>query len=111
MYADGASDKAAQSSEGLLAPLEIDSDAVKTNKPLGDRLALWKRDLGDETKAGNLQVIGNTFVSFIGAGILGLPYAFSKVGVFFGCVITTSIGAICLYAMLLLLVVTAKQYC
>ena len=102
MYANTQLEKIHESGVGLLTPLELDAD-TSSSKPVGDRLALWKRDLADETKPGTLKVIGNTFVSFIGAGILGLPYAFSKVGVTVGCVVTAGIGIICLQAMLLLL--------
>ena len=34
------------------------------------------------------KVFGNIFISFIGAGVLGLPYAFKEVGAFqSGCVV------------------------
>ena len=47
-------------------------------------------------------MLANSFISFIGAGILGLPYAFSRVGVAMGSAITIVVGAVNLWAMLLL---------
>ncbi|KAL7545368.1 hypothetical protein ACHAWF_011230 [Thalassiosira exigua] len=48
------------------------------------------------------QVAVNIFISFVGAGLLGLPYAFSRSGWFLGtlCLAAVSIGNV--YAMLLL---------
>ena len=53
------------------------------------------------------QSYANTFIAFIGAGILGLPYAFSQVGVMLGLIILCSVAVISTYTMLLL--VTTKD--
>ncbi|XP_029653082.1 amino acid transporter AVT3C-like isoform X2 [Octopus sinensis] len=52
---------------------------------------------------GLFSVIANIFVSFIGGGVLGLPYAFKEAGVIEGSVIMSVVGIISIYAMLLII--------
>jgi proton-coupled amino acid transporter len=59
--------------------------------------------LSDESKAGFSRTFGNSLLSFIGAGILGLPYAFKQVGLLSGCLTLFMVGALCLYTVHLLL--------
>ena len=47
-------------------------------------------------------LFANTFISFSGAGILGLPYAFQKAGLVEGTVILAVVCFVSIYAMLLL---------
>ncbi|XP_031564992.1 amino acid transporter AVT3C-like [Actinia tenebrosa] len=47
-------------------------------------------------------IFANIFISFIGAGILGMPYAFKVAGVVEGCVIMALVGIISVRAMLLI---------
>ena len=56
----------------------------------------------DSTLAGNLATLGNSFIAFVGAGILDLPYAYSKVGLTMGTAVTAVVACICLYCMFLL---------
>ncbi|GAB1608919.1 hypothetical protein Ahia01_001177000, partial [Argonauta hians] len=43
---------------------------------------------------GLFSVVANIFVSFIGGGVLGLPYAFKEAGVIEGVVIMMAVGCI-----------------
>eukprot|EP01064_Diplonema_japonicum_P016476 TRINITY_DN2448_c1_g2_i1.p1 TRINITY_DN2448_c1_g2~~TRINITY_DN2448_c1_g2_i1.p1 ORF type:complete len:419 (+),score=11.79 TRINITY_DN2448_c1_g2_i1:61-1317(+) len=58
--------------------------------------------VNDENLAGNLTTLGNSFIAFVGAGILDLPYAFSKVGLGLGTVVIIGVAIICLHCMYLL---------
>eukprot|EP01013_Petalomonas_cantuscygni_P008060 TRINITY_DN20771_c0_g1_i1.p1 TRINITY_DN20771_c0_g1~~TRINITY_DN20771_c0_g1_i1.p1 ORF type:complete len:499 (+),score=48.52 TRINITY_DN20771_c0_g1_i1:57-1499(+) len=51
-----------------------------------------------------LGVFANAFISFIGAGILDLPYAFSRVGWLLGTVMLAGIAVVNLYCMLLVII-------
>jgi len=59
-------------------------------------------EFGEAGTATPKQVAVNIFISFVGAGMLGLPYAFSKSGWLLGTITVFSISAINVYAMLLL---------
>ena len=39
-----------------------------------------------------VKIFGNIFISFIGAGVLGLPYAFKEAGVLEGCLVLCFVG-------------------
>ena len=39
-----------------------------------------------------IKIFGNIFISFIGAGVLGLPYAFKEAGILEGCCILSFVG-------------------
>lgn len=54
------------------------------------------------SEKGNLSIFANIFISFIGGGVLGLPYAFREAGVIEGIVIMAVIGFISIQAMLLI---------
>ena len=49
------------------------------------------------------KVVANIFISFIGGGILGLPYAFKRAGIMEGVIIMVLVAAFSVYAMLLLI--------
>nr|CAB3266252.1 proton-coupled amino acid transporter 3 [Phallusia mammillata] len=49
------------------------------------------------------KVFGNIFISFIGAGVLGLPYAFKEAGILEGTLIMSFVGYLSVQAMLLLI--------
>lgn len=51
---------------------------------------------------GILSIFANIFISFIGGGVLGLPYAFREAGVIEGSVIMAVVGFISIQAMLLI---------
>ncbi|XP_064608068.1 uncharacterized protein LOC135472479 [Liolophura sinensis] len=53
--------------------------------------------------ANPLKIFANLFISFIGAGVLGLPYAFKEAGIIEGAVIMAVVGALSVKAMLLLI--------
>ncbi|XP_070553065.1 uncharacterized protein [Ptychodera flava] len=50
-----------------------------------------------------VKIFANIFISFIGAGVLGLPYAFREAGVIEGVFIMTVVGALSVKAMLLII--------
>eukprot|EP00659_Diplonema_papillatum_P008200 gene8200-12650_t len=52
--------------------------------------------------AGNMTTLGNSFIAFVGAGILDMPYAFSKVGLSLGTLVIGVTAVICLHCMYLL---------
>jgi proton-coupled amino acid transporter len=58
--------------------------------------------------ATNTQVAFNIIISFVGAGLLGLPYAFSRAGWILSCIALTATSAANYYAMLLLVKVREK---
>lgn len=49
---------------------------MKKQSTLKAGIISMKNDEGTESK---IKIFGNIFISFIGAGILGLPYAFKEV--------------------------------
>ncbi|CAK8697537.1 unnamed protein product [Clavelina lepadiformis] len=56
----------------------------------------------DGTKS-TFKVFGNIFISFIGAGVLGLPYAFKEAGILEGILIMSLVGYLSVCAMMLLI--------
>lgn len=50
-----------------------------------------------------LSVVANIFISFIGAGVLGLPYAFKQAGLLEGALVMTFVAFFSVKAMLLLI--------
>lgn len=57
----------------------------------------------DEGTDSKVKVFANIFISFIGAGILGLPYAFREAGLIEGIVTMSVVGVVSVKAMLLLI--------
>ena len=57
----------------------------------------------DSNLAGNLTTLGNSFIAFVGAGILDLPYAFSKVGLRLGSFVMLAVSLVCLHCMYMLI--------
>ncbi|KAI8797884.1 amino acid transporter ANTL1 [Biomphalaria glabrata] len=57
---------------------------------------------GSET-SNPLKILGNVFIAFIGAGILGLPYAFKEAGIIEGTVLMILLAVLSVRSMLLLL--------
>ncbi|ESP02144.1 hypothetical protein LOTGIDRAFT_157294 [Lottia gigantea] len=51
----------------------------------------------------SIKIFANIFISFIGAGILGLPFAFKEAGILEGALIMTFVGFISVKAMLLII--------
>ncbi|XP_075240567.1 uncharacterized protein LOC142336005 [Convolutriloba macropyga] len=59
---------------------------------------------GGATKSDNpVQIFGNVFISFIGAGVLGLPYAFKEAGFLEGILIMSMVAVLSTKAMLMLI--------
>ncbi|XP_022257006.1 uncharacterized protein LOC106472768 isoform X1 [Limulus polyphemus] len=50
-----------------------------------------------------IKIIANIFISFIGAGVLGLPFAFKESGVLEGVIIMLAVSVFSIKAMLLLI--------
>ncbi|KAL4230317.1 hypothetical protein ACF0H5_010700 [Mactra antiquata] len=50
-----------------------------------------------------VKIFANIFISFIGAGVLGLPFAFKEAGILEGAIVMTLVGAVSVKAMLLLI--------
>ena len=55
-----------------------------------------------EGNSSALKAAANIFIAVVGAGVLGLPYAFAKSGLVLGAVFLIFVAALALYAMLLL---------
>jgi len=49
-----------------------------------------------------VKIVANLFISFIGAGVLGLPYAFKKAGIMEGVLVMCSVSYLAVRAMMLL---------
>ena len=73
-----------------------DDELCHNNEPQSDSHGMA---VGTATPA---QVAVNIFISFVGAGLLGLPYAFSRSGWFLGILALALVSAGNLYCMLLL---------
>lgn len=56
-----------------------------------------------------MKIFGNIFISFIGAGVLGLPYAFKEAGVLEGSLILVAVGFLSYRGMMLL--IKSKNFC
>eukprot|EP00916_Digyalum_oweni_P006072 GHVL01010462.1.p1 GENE.GHVL01010462.1~~GHVL01010462.1.p1 ORF type:complete len:168 (+),score=25.97 GHVL01010462.1:67-504(+) len=52
---------------------------------------------------GTTSTLVNSFIAFIGAGMLDLPYAFKQSGIILGCIILISIAIVSLHCMLILI--------
>eukprot|EP01006_Ploeotia_vitrea_P017429 TRINITY_DN48547_c0_g2_i1.p1 TRINITY_DN48547_c0_g2~~TRINITY_DN48547_c0_g2_i1.p1 ORF type:complete len:414 (+),score=30.40 TRINITY_DN48547_c0_g2_i1:53-1294(+) len=63
---------------------------------------------GDVELAGDIAIFGNAFISFVGAGMLDLPYAFSKVGMLIGTVGVFFVAGLSLFTMMT--IVKCKQF-
>ncbi|XP_045203873.2 uncharacterized protein LOC123556878 isoform X2 [Mercenaria mercenaria] len=50
-----------------------------------------------------VKILANIFISFIGAGVLGLPFAFKEAGILEGAIVMSLVGMISVKAMLLLI--------
>ncbi|KAK3100134.1 hypothetical protein FSP39_015195 [Pinctada imbricata] len=50
-----------------------------------------------------VKIFANIFISFIGAGVLGLPFAFKEAGILEGILVMTLVGLISVKAMLLII--------
>ncbi|XP_065831286.1 uncharacterized protein [Oscarella lobularis] len=57
----------------------------------------------DEGAQSSPKIFANIFISFVGAGVLGLPFAYKEAGVMEGFIIMTLIGLVSTKAMLLLI--------
>jgi amino acid permease len=82
---------------------ELESLFKNTRPTESDIEAMFDADLIDETKSDFKGTFGNAMLSFIGAGMLSLPYAFKQIGVLAGSACMIVVGVLCLYAMTLLL--------
>ncbi|XP_074650041.1 uncharacterized protein LOC141905165 [Tubulanus polymorphus] len=60
-------------------------------------------DISGAGSKNTVKIFANIFISFIGAGVLGLPYAFKEAGLLEGIIVMTTVGAISVKAMLLLI--------
>ena len=56
---------------------------------------MWSHD--------TIRVVANIFISFIGAGVLGLPFAFKQAGLFEGFLVMILVSYCSVQAMLLLI--------
>ena len=87
-----------------IGQLEIESTPTSTTKDVKDVLASTHGQHG-EFGIGNsspIQVAINIFISFVGSGMLGMPYAFKQSGWLLGIVTLSIMSALNVYAMLLL---------
>ncbi|XP_033104591.1 amino acid transporter AVT3C-like [Anneissia japonica] len=58
---------------------------------------------GSEGSDSSVKIFANIFITFVGAGVLGLPFAFKEAGILEGIVIMILISAVSIKAMLLLI--------
>ncbi|XP_040571495.1 uncharacterized protein [Lepeophtheirus salmonis] len=61
-----------------------------------------KADPGGEGGDPRIRIVSNIFISFLGAGVLGLPYAFKESGLLEGAIVMTFVSIISVKAMLLI---------
>ncbi|XP_014662023.1 PREDICTED: amino acid transporter ANTL1-like [Priapulus caudatus] len=59
--------------------------------------------VGEQGSSSTVKIIANLFISFIGAGILGLPYAFKESGVLEGVLVMSLVGAFSVKGMILVI--------
>jgi len=67
------------------------------------RMSLPSSHNDDVKTKSSFRIFCNLFIAFIGAGILGLPFAFKEAGIVEGCIIMLSVGFISSKAMILLI--------
>jgi len=60
-------------------------------------------EIHSQPGATNFQTFANTFIAFVGSGLMGMPYAFQSVGVGLGCLVMVAIGGVSVWCMLKLL--------
>jgi solute carrier family 36 (proton-coupled amino acid transporter) len=60
---------------------------------------LWAQE---EKKSSHLKALSNIFISFVGAGVLGLPHAFQRSGLVQGPLVMVMVAGLALHCMLLL---------
>lgn len=60
-------------------------------------------EFGSPGSSSQIQVAVNIFISFVGSGMLGMPYAFKQSGWVLGCICLCCISSLNVYAMLLLI--------
>jgi len=65
-------------------------------------------EFGAPGTASQKQVAVNIFISFVGSGMLGMPYAFSQSGWLLGTIALTTMSSLNVYAMLLLVKTRVK---
>lgn len=103
-------------SPSLVAPSSSDDLEGHSNQSNGKRMAALELQDAEEVDddddlhgpsismpgSETSQITVNIIISFVGAGLLGIPQAFSRAGWFLGSVSLLSISALNVYAMLLL---------
>ena len=57
----------------------------------------------------SVRAASNLFISVVGAGVLGLPYAFKRSGLILGTVVMIAIAALNLHCMLLLVIILSHS--
>jgi proton-coupled amino acid transporter len=70
--------------------------------PIAKSVNAQHGDFGEEGTATNKQVAVNIFICFVGAGMLGMPYAFAQSGWLLGSLTLAGVSTANVYAMLLL---------
>ncbi|XP_030836595.1 amino acid transporter AVT3B isoform X3 [Strongylocentrotus purpuratus] len=58
---------------------------------------------GEHATSSSVKIFANIFISFVGAGVLGLPYAFKEAGIWEGIIIMLFVAIVSMKAMLLLI--------
>jgi proton-coupled amino acid transporter len=91
------------SDDGHLSPLP-DSGVLSPSQSHGG----GHGEFGEPGTASKSQVAVNIFISFVGSGMLGMPYAFSQSGWLLGIIALGTISSLNLYAMLLLVKTRTK---
>jgi len=65
-------------------------------------MTVWRMH-ADDGATSSVKIFANIFISFIGAGILGMPHAFKEAGIIEGSAIMGLIGTLSVKAMLLII--------
>lgn len=65
-------------------------------------MSVWRMH-ADDGATSSVKIFANIFISFIGAGILGMPHAFKEAGIIEGSAIMGLIGTLSVKAMLLII--------
>lgn len=84
------------------ADLDNSIDAISP-KPSRVPLKIKHVPTEGDNKSSTIKTVITIFISFVGAGILGLPYAFLRSGYVMGTVCIAAVSIISLHCMLLLL--------
>lgn len=80
---------------------EIENDTLLDDKISDIKLPTVLKPV--EVHSSDFRTFGNTIISFVGSGVLGLPFAFRQTGFALGLAILLFVAAVSTYAMFLII--------